>query len=750
MNSPTKRFRRIHVSLGPVEQAQIVASTAVVVAIATIIMVRVLSGDKLGLYDFGSIITFGVFGFLIVFFTLKYGQLLERQNQELIALNAMAEAVNRSVEIDFLLRNGLLEVKRLTGVQLGWIYYVEGGKLVLKAPRGHAAADHTVIPPDTPADDKRYDWIYSPTIQRSPRPILGRTSDDWPKGKLRAWASVPIMMKDTFCGVVLLASARRNAFDARQLQLLSGFANQIGVAMENTALFEKLRRSEERYMDLFENSPDMYHIVNREGVIVSCNKTEANRLGYRKDELIGHTLLKLYAPTAHEDARQMFRKIFELHQELRDVEQQMITSSGERIDVSINTSIIYDQEIQPAYVRIVARDITEKKKMEAKIIHAQRIDSIGNLAGGIAHDFNNVLTSILGSTAIMKRKMKKNDPWFRYAEIIETGAKRGASLTRQLLTFARKGQVQFRPVLVNDIVNETLSLFERSVDKTVTIVQDLQARGSIVRGDDGQLQQAILNLLINARDAMPEGGTITVDSIVKDLDPQVGGNGSERRPGKYVAISVSDTGVGMEDAVKERIFEPFFTTKEQGKGTGLGLSVVYGVVNAHEGFIAVHSTPGKGSTFTLYFPLMKDSDVFLTAENSTRLRKGDESILVVDDESQVGEVIEGMLRDLGYDVTVASSGKAAIAQVRSKKKFDAVILDMNMPSMGGKETFFKLKELDPDLRVIISTGYSNTSLESSDLQNSVDGFLQKPYQLEELSKTLREVFGQRRSLAAGL
>ena len=748
MNPSFKRFRRIRVSLGPVEQAQIVASTAVVVAMATIIMVRVFSGDKFGLYDFGSIITVGIFGFLIVFFTLKYGQLLERQNQELIALNAMAEAVNRSVEIDFLLRNGLLEVKRLTGVELGWIYYSEGGKLVLKAPRGHAAADHALIPPDTPADDKRFEWILSPRIQRSPAPLIGRRKQDWPNPRIRSWASVPIMMKDTFCGVVILASGRRSAFDARQLQLLSGFANQIGVAMENTALFEKLRRSEERYMDLFENSPDMYHIVNREGLIVSCNRTEANRLGYAKDDLVGHSILKLYPETAHEDAHKLLRQIFELHRELRDVEQQMVTSSGEKIDVSVNTSIIYDQDLQPAFVRTVARDITEKKKMEAKIIHAQRIDSIGNLAGGIAHDFNNVLTSILGSTAIMKRKMKKNDPWFRYADIIETGAKRGASLTRQLLTFARKGQVQFRPVLVNDIVNETLSLFERSVDKTVTIEYDLRARGCIVRGDDGQLQQALLNLLINARDAMPGGGTIRVNSVLLEVEAPSGEDRPDRRPGKYVSISVSDTGVGMEETVKERIFEPFFTTKEQGKGTGLGLSVVYGVVNSHEGFISVESAPGKGATFTLFFPIMKDSDVLLTAENSARLVPGNETLLVVDDEEQVGEVIQGMLRDLGYHVTTVGSGKEAIERVQSGNSFDAVILDMNMPSMGGKDTFLRLKELDPGLRIIISTGYSNTSIESSPLQNSIDGFLQKPYQLEVLSKTLREVFGRKKSPAA--
>jgi len=204
----------------------------------------------------------------------------------------------------------------------------------------------------------------------------------------------------------------------------------------------------------------------------------------------------------------------------------------------------------------------------------------------------------------------------------------------------------------------------------------------------------------------------------------------------------------MEETVKERIFEPFFTTKEQGKGTGLGLSVVYGVVNSHEGFISVESAPGKGATFTLFFPIMKDSDVLLTAENSARLVPGNETLLVVDDEEQVGEVIQGMLRDLGYRVTTVGSGKEAIERVQSGNSFDAVILDMNMPSMGGKDTFLRLKELDPGLRIIISTGYSNTSIESSPLQNSIDGFLQKPYQLEVLSKTLREVFGRKKSPAA--
>jgi signal transduction histidine kinase/ActR/RegA family two-component response regulator len=429
--------------------------------------------------------------------------------------------------------------------------------------------------------------------------------------------------------------------------------------------------------------------------------------------------------------------------EVSGLEEEMVTKAGELIDVSVNTSIIYGEGQRPLFMRVVARDITEKKKLESKILHAQRIDSIGNLAGGVAHDFNNILTSILGSTAIMKRKLKRGEPWYRFVDIIETAAKRGAGLTRQLLTFARKSTVQFRPIVINDIIDETLHLFERSVDKTIEIKKNLTTEMSIVNGDDGQVQQAILNLLINARDAMPEGGSITVESGHVNFDERKSNNWAEVKSGQYVAISIKDTGVGMDQYVQQRIFEPFFTTKDQGKGTGLGLSVVYGVVNSHNGFIAVQSEAGKGACFTLHFPLLADTEKFRRSRKQSRLQRGDERVLVIDDEEHVGEVIGGMLQDLGYKVTVVKSGKEALEVCKKKKRFDVVVLDMNMPTMGGKETFYKLKELDPRLCVVISTGYSNTSLDGSPLRNAVDGVLQKPYQLEELSKTMREAIERR-------
>ncbi|MEX2088234.1 MAG: PAS domain S-box protein, partial [Bacteroidota bacterium] len=394
-------MNRFRPKLGPVEQGQVVASTAVVVAMVTIFMVRVFGDYPLEWYVFVSVITVGIFGFLIVYFTLNYGRLLEEQKQELIAINTIAAAVNRSVEINYVLENALHEVKRLLDVDFAWIYHVEGNRLSLKAMRGEEGQSAAIIRPGALVDDEALGWIRAPRIEQ--RTKRAKKSTEWKYGDVAAWASVPMLMKDRFAGVIVVASSDTENFTQKQTDLMAAIANQIGVALENAGLFDRLRKSEERYMDLFEHSPDMYHIVNREGIIVSCNQTEADRLGYRKEELIGEPVLKLYPGAYAVDAQRLLTEIFENNYEVSGLEEQMVSKAGELIDVSVNTSIIYGEERKPLFMRAVARDITEKKKLESKILHAQRIDSIGNLAGGVAHDFNNILTSILGSTAIMKR-----------------------------------------------------------------------------------------------------------------------------------------------------------------------------------------------------------------------------------------------------------------------------------------------------------------------------------------------------------
>jgi PAS domain S-box-containing protein len=726
---------KFRASLGPVEQAQIVISTAVVVTLVTIVVVRITSGHTLELLLFGSVLTVGVFGFIIVFFTLKYGRLLEEQKQELLALNTFAESVNRAIGVQFLLHNALLEMKRLLDVEYGWIFNVENNQLMLKALRGTEELNFSIIDTTIGVDHEKMRWVHSPRIVKRPKKSASSQDSPWAYGVIGSLASVPIMMKDQMSGLIVLGSRNRETFSNKQIALIIAFANQIGIAMENAMLFEQVHKSEERYIDLFENSPDMSHIFNKAGIIISCNKTEATRLGYSKEELIGKSILKLYPPGYRKEAQQNINNIFNQNKEIKGLEEKFTAKNGELIDVSINTSIILDEAGQP-FVRAVARDITEQKNFEAKIIHAQRIDSIGNLAGGIAHDFNNILTSILGSTSIMKRKMKHDDRWYHFADIIETAARRGASLTRQLLTFARKSNVQFRPIVVNDIIEETLRLFERSTDKTIFIENKLTNEVCVINGDDGQLQQAFLNLLINARDAMPDGGTITIQSKLKQVEEDANAT-PEIHKGLYVAVSITDTGVGMDKNTQQHIFEPFYTTKDIGKGTGLGLSVVYGVVNSHNGFITVQSEPKHGAEFTVYFPIIPVAKNFHQQVRPSKLERGTERVLVIDDEKDVADVISGMLDSLGYQVTHVDSGQKAINLFKKKKRFDVVILDLNMPKMSGKETFIKLKKIDPNVRVVISTGYGDRVIDASLGKAAGDTFLQKPYQIEELSKVMR-------------
>jgi PAS domain S-box-containing protein len=733
-----RKIRKFRVSLGPVEQAQIVTSTAVIVTLVTIIVVRMTSGQTIGWLMFGNVLTVGIFGFIIVFFTLKYGRLLEAQKQELLALNAFAESVNRAIDVQFLLQNALYEMKRLLKVEYGWIYRVEGDLLLLKASRGTEELNVNIIDPVDEIHQNKMAWIRSPRIvKRSDKGLSNsKVPSSWEYGIIGSWASVPIMMKDQISGLIILASNNRDVFTNKQIDLIMAFANQIGVALENATLFERVRKSEERYIDLFEHSPDMSHIVNQAGIIISCNQTEATRLGYSKNEIIGHSFLKFYPPEYHSEAQRVLHDILEKNYEIKDLEEKMVTKKGALIDVSVNASIIRDEIGQPL-VRAVARDITEKKSLEARVIHAQRIDSIGNLAGGVAHDFNNILTSILGSTAIMKRKMKRENQWYRFTDIIETAARRGASLTRQLLTFARKGNVQFRPVVVNDVIEETLRLFERSIDQTISIRKDLTGEVCIINGNDGQLQQSLLNLLINARDAMPNGGAITVKSLKTHVEKNA--TSPEIREGEYVVISIADTGVGMDDNIQQHIFDPFFTTKDPGKGTGLGLSVVYGVINAHNGFITVQSEPNRGARFTMHFPIMPLVDNLRPQIRLSKLKRGTEKVLVVDDEKDVARVIGGMLESLGYQIVIVDGGRKAISLFKKKKRFDVVVLDLNMPKMSGKVTFARLRKIEPDARVIISTGYSDKDMDISQWHGVVNAFLEKPYQIEELSETIRNV-----------
>ncbi len=741
MKNIFKNIRRPFSNLGIVEQAQVVASTAVVVAMVTIWSADFFLGQQIGWFTFLSVITVGIIGYVSVYFSLKYGRQLEEQKNELIALNTIAEAVNHSVELDYVLHSALRKVMEVLEVDFGWIYLLETDELVLKQKRG---TDFEFIQKGETLSDESIGWVRQSKVVREKLLQSAHQINERAKWEgIQSWASIPLKIKDQFAGVMIIASRDYEMLSEKKIVLMNSFGNQISVALDNAQLFERLKSSEQRYADLFENSPDMYHLVNHKGIIIRCNQTEADTLGYTKEEIIGQSLLKLYPPQYGLEAAKNLRRVFEFGEEIKGLEEQMVKKDGTVIDVSTNTSIVYDESKRPLLIRSVVRDITERKRLEQKILQAQKIDSLGNLAGGVAHDFNNILSSILGSASIMKRKMRERDKWYRYVDMIEIASRRGAALTRQLLTFARKNKVQVRPIDINYIIEETVHMFERSVEKNIVVDVNLTKEFAVINGDEGQVQQALLNIFLNARDAMPNGGTITVESKIVNAGEGKTPPYVEPFSGNHVMVSISDTGVGMDRSTQQRIFEPFFTTKEQGKGTGLGLSVVYGVVDSHGGFIHVQSELGVGANFSLFFPRLLDGENVRKKSRRETLVGGDETILVIDDEVSVSEIAKDMLVGLGYKVLVANDGRQALEVHRKNKKgIDLVLLDLNMPKMNGKETLKKLKTLNGSVKILISTGYSDAVLDENFFANQVDGFLQKPYRVEELAKKVREVIDQ--------
>ena len=401
--------------------------------------------------------------------------------------------------------------------------------------------------------------------------------------------------------------------------------------------------------------------------------------------------------------------------------------------------------IDGRFVRLqVATDITnlkqaeaEREKLGAQLLQAQKMEAMGTLAGGIAHDFNNLLMGIQGNASLVLSDVDSRSPHWERLKNIEQGVRSGAELTKQLLGFSRGGKYEVKPTDLNELIRRSSEMFGRT-KKEITIHRRYEEDIWPAEVDQGQIEQVLLNLYVNAWQAMPGGGDLYLETEnvtlkkrhVKPFD---------LKPGKYVKISMTDTGVGMDEATQQRIFEPFFTTKEMGRGTGLGLASVYGIIKSHDGIITVESKRGEGSTFTIYLPT-SEKEVIKDKELPEELLKGEETVLLVDDEDMIIDVGEEVLGALGYKVLVARGGKEAIELYKAKKdKIDMVILDMVMPEMGGGETYDRLKEINRNIKVLLSSGYSIEGQATEILERGCNGFIQKPFNMRQLSQRMREI-----------
>ncbi len=390
---------------------------------------------------------------------------------------------------------------------------------------------------------------------------------------------------------------------------------------------------------------------------------------------------------------------------------------------------------------LFVHDLTERVRLEQQLLQAQKMEAIGTLAGGIAHDFNNLLAAILGYSEIILSQTVEGEAFHKPASVIKHAAERGADLARKILMITRKEKMETRPVSLNDIIISAEELFQRSMPKNIEIVLNLKEGLPLIKADPTQIQQVVMNLAVNARDAMPAGGRLAIETAMVGTENGAA-NGMPMGVSKngFVKLSVSDTGTGMDVETQRKIFDPFFTTKETGKGTGLGLYIVHSVVNNHGGYINLYSEPGKGTRFAIYFPVSKDAGQEAAEEPEDLSGQG--LILVVDDEAPIRELCRDMLEPLGYRVMTAENGEEGVRIFREQKgAVSLVILDMVMPKMGGGEVFQALMTIDPGVKVLICSGYTHDGFAGIGtlMKNGAKGFIQKPFTRQTIGSTIKKV-----------
>ncbi|NPU83957.1 MAG: PAS domain S-box protein [Syntrophaceae bacterium] len=499
-----------------------------------------------------------------------------------------------------------------------------------------------------------------------------------------------------------------------------------------------LMESEKRFRALCENAPDIIYTLDLSGTVTYANPSWQRILGHGEDELPG----RYFTEFAKEEEKRTFRELFKGIRDDGEVFSNhigvMLASDGAERTFIMNSAIIRDSEDRINGFLGMMKDITELRDMEKKLNQAQKMEAIGTLAGGIAHDFNNLLMGIQGYASLTLLDLEPSHPHYDRLKRIEEQVKSGTDLTGQLLGLARGGRYEVKPSDMNDILTRTSSMFGRT-KKEISIHRKFAADLWNVEVDRGQMEQVLMNLYVNAWQAMPGGGEIFLETenVFPDEERTIS---CAAQPGRYVKIQVTDTGTGMDRKTMERIFDPFFTTKSMGRGTGLGLAMVYGIIKGHSGTIRVESEPGQGSTFIIHLPATDKPVALDKKEIETVTRRGTETILLVEDERTVAEVTRDLLISLGYRVYVAGNGREAIATYKAKKdEIDLVIMDMIMPGLSGGETFDLLREINPEIRIILSSGYSINGQAQDIMDRGCNGFLQKPFYLEQLSRKIRGV-----------
>jgi PAS domain S-box-containing protein len=555
----------------------------------------------------------------------------------------------------------------------------------------------------------------------------------------RAVMAAPLTVKGQIIGALSIADTVPRVFTGAESGLLQALADQAALALENARLFEDARSARDFLRSIAENSADAIITTDVRGRITYFSPGAEEIFGYRHAEVLGGRVSEFYRSGIAE-ARAIMHRLH-LEGRMRSYETALRARDGRWVEVNASLSLLRDAAGAIVGTLGIISDVTERKKLEQDLRQSQKMEAVGRLAGGIAHDFNNLLTVITGRSELLLDSLGPDEPLRRDIELFQKTADRAAGLTRQLLAFSRKQVLQPRVLDLNAVVTGLSGILRRLIGEDIDLMTVLGPQLGRVRADPGQLEQVIVNLVLNARDAMPEGGRLTIETANVDVDvasPEVPGVG----PGSYATIAVRDTGVGMDEDTRQRIFEPFFTTKAPGKGTGLGLATVYGIVEQSEGTIAVVSEPGQGTTVRIYLPRVDQAvEAPPVVPRPPESSRRGETVLLVEDEDAVRELVVEILQAEQYTVLAASDpGTALMIAERHRGPIHLLLTDVVMPQMSGRRLAEELASLRPETKVIYISGYTDDAIVHHGVaDNQTSAFIAKPFTPEGLTAKIREV-----------
>ena len=669
------------------------------------------------------------------------------QATALSVLDSLSDSLARQLDPESALREILSECLDAAGLSVGSILLRDADdRLTIKAHVGSAVrhdwGEHTAIL--LRAMDRGGLVIPSPEAGREGEALLAALG-------VASALAVPIISRDEALGVLLLASNRADLAGTEGeafVRAARSVSMQLGQALAMGRMFSKLVTAEQRYGALLENASDAIAVLTLEGVILEANQGWERVLGTPRSQMVGRNVAELVPEEARDAQRAEYeRAIAQGGGSVHPIPLRQ--SDGSVVYLEISGTVV---EISgERYVLFIGRDVTNRLRLEEQLRQAQKMEAVGSLAGGVAHDFNNLLSVILSYTSLVLDALKPGDPIRTDIEEVKRAGERSADLTRQLLAFSRRQVLQPKVLDLNPVLLGMEKMLQRLLGESIELSMLTFTPVGKIYADPGQIEQVIMNFAVNARDAMAQGGKLTIETLDVDLDASYAAQHHDVTPGPYVMLAVTDTGVGMNAATRARIFEPFFTTKEKGKGTGLGLATVFGIVKQSGGHILVRSEPGKGTTFKVYLPRTEESaKIPLPTTIVGGALRGSETVLLVEDEEKVRTVCSTILGRNGYRVLEAQNGgEAFLICEQYKEPIDLLLTDVVMPRMSGKQLANRLVPARPEMKVLFMSGYTDDSVVADSARKGGAAFLQKPVTPDGLLRKVREVLDAKPSQAQG-